>query len=88
MSSIKNTITTILSEYSNASFDETLLNEPFVSMGIDSLSLVEIIFDVEEHFDIKIPSESDLQAQGHEWTCINDLIELVTLLVREQHGTK
>ncbi len=52
-------------------------------LAIDSLSVVEVLFDVEDEFKVKVPSEPvALQAQ---MKTIGDLVAYVDKLVAEQH---
>lgn len=47
----------------------------FEALGIDSLSLVEMLFTVEDEFGIRIPPSS-----AEKITSINDLVSLVDIL--------
>lgn len=78
------TIVDILSEYTSTPITEQSFQESFDTLNIDSLALVEIIFDLEEQFDISIPNESELTAKGFNFTCINDIVDLVESLVTKK----
>jgi acyl carrier protein len=54
-------------------------NAPILDNGVDSLALVEFLFEVEDHFGISIP---DSKAQI---TTLNELAQLVDRL-RAQHA--
>ena len=82
MASIKSQILTIVSEYTDVEEHELIHADSFASVGIDSLSLVEIIFDLEEHFNITIPAETELQAQGYSLNGIEDIVKLVSELTQ------
>ena len=78
------TIIDILSEYTSTPITEQSFQESFDALNIDSLALVEIIFDLEEQFDITIPHESELTEKGFNLTCINDVVHLVESLVTQK----
>ncbi len=58
MSEVLAKIIPILSEYSCLDARDINPEDALENLDIDSLSLVEIIFDLEELFDIKIPDEA------------------------------
>jgi len=82
MTDIKAQILPILKEYTEADLTNLSPKDTFASIGIDSLSLVEIIFDLEEHFDITIPPEADLVEQGFSLQSLEDVVILVTSLCK------
>lgn len=54
------------------------VDKPLVSYGLDSLSLVELMFTVEEHFEIDIPTD------GTRFETLADLGRLIDhLLLRK-----
>lgn len=81
MTHIEEKLQSIIKEYTEADFDQNLAAENFDDLGIDSLSLVEIIFDIEEAFDIKIPQDNELESLGGSLNSYNDVLHLVTALV-------
>jgi len=87
MNHIEKKLQNIIEEYTEADFDHNLAAENFDDLGIDSLSLVEIIFDIEEAFDITIPQDNELESLGGSLNSYNDALQLVTALVnkREQN---
>ncbi len=84
MSNIEAPILKILSEYTNKNLTEFAVTEPFENIGIDSLSLVEVIFDIEEYFDIVIPNESEIADKGFSLRCLGDVYQLVNALITEK----
>lgn len=54
------------------------------SMGIDSLALVEIIFDLEERFDITIPDPSEIAGLDSDFKTAGDVITAVSQLIEKQ----
>lgn len=45
-------------------------NKPLTEFGLDSLGLIELLFDIGEHFDVDLPEDRPL----------NNLAELATLV--------
>lgn len=74
----------ILAEYSSLSADEITPEDNLDALDIDSLSLVEIIFDLEELFDIKVPDEAELNSMGLSMTNVKSIAVLVEQLLNEQ----
>jgi acyl carrier protein len=53
-------------------------------IGIDSLKMVEIIYDLEERFDITIPDPEDVGQQSKQFRKAGDVVRTVTELMRQQ----
>ena len=84
MSTIKNRIEKIVSDYTDTPVAEFSQADRFSDLAIDSLSVVEIVFDIEEAFDIDIPNETDLENNGLSVENFNDVLALVHKLVEEK----
>ncbi len=84
MGSQKDKIKTILSEYSNLPKSDITEKDSLDNLGIDSLSLVEIIFDLEEEFDVRVPEEAALTDMGLTMTKVNDIDQLITVLLAQE----
>jgi len=67
----------IISEYTAEDLTQVAHAESLENIGVDSLSLVEIIFDIEEAFNITIPSETELEQQGYTLNSLDDVVTLV-----------
>jgi acyl carrier protein len=80
---INKKVLTILNEYSSLNNEEINVEMALESIGIDSLALVEIIFDIEETFDVSVPDEAELAAKAISLQTVNDVINLVDLLIKE-----
>ncbi|WP_076419559.1 acyl carrier protein [Colwellia sp. UCD-KL20] len=78
----------IVSEYTTEDLKQVSHSDSLDSIGIDSLSLVEIIFDLEEAFDINIPSEDELEQQGFNLSSLDDVVTLVENLVQQNIQNK
>ena len=68
----------------HASVDPASVNRDskLADLEIESLDVVEIVFKLEEHFDIEIPYNANEDAQGEaEFETIGDVIDAVMPLV-------
>ena len=54
------------------------LSEPLDNLGLDSMQVVELIFDIEEKFNINIPVNANMDIESK---TVADLIQAVDLLV-------
>ena len=52
--------------------------------GIDSLALVEIIFDLEEKFDITIPNPDEIEGMDTAFNTAGDVVKAVQTLLAER----
>ena len=84
MKEINEKITNIVAEYTDCPAIEFEDANEFSELNIDSLSLVEIIFDIEECFDIKLPPESELESQGFPLASFTDVVNVVKHLVEQK----
>ncbi len=50
-------------------------------LGIDSMDVVEIIFDLEETFDIDVPNPGDVEGGTVKFDSVQDLINIVKNLI-------
>jgi len=85
MTVIQSQVINILASYSSLPCEQILLTAPLENIGIDSLALVEIIFDIEEQFDISVPDESTLASKQLPLSTVQDVLNLVNLLLNEQN---
>jgi acyl carrier protein len=84
MNDIEDKLRSIVSEYIEEDFEHATASQSFDELGIDSLSLVEIIFDIEEAFNIKIPDDNVLDEQGRSVSSYADILLLVKNLIKER----
>ena len=54
------------------------LSEPLDKLGLDSMQVVELIFDIEEKFDINLPVNANMDIDSK---TVGDLIQAVDELV-------
>ena len=56
------------------------------SLGIDSVGVVEVIFAIEEEFDINIPyNANETLSKRLDFSNVLSIVELVSELVRDNH---
>ena len=81
---ISNDVYSILKEYTEEEVsvidDASVLNE----LGIDSLGIIEIIYDLEEKFNITIPDPRDLVTEGTGFSTAGGIVAAVSKLIKEQ----
>ena len=62
---------------------ETIRPEaPLESLGLDSLDLIELLFEIEEAFDIRVPQDG---ASALKTATVQDMIDNVDKLVAAPH---
>ena len=54
------------------------------SIGIESLALVEIIFELEERFDITVPDPGEIEGLDSDFKTAGDVITAVSALIEEK----
>ncbi len=71
----------ILKEHAEEEVAVVTPETTFKEMGIDSLGLVEIIFDLEEKFDITIPEPDEIEGLDSDFNCVGDVVKAVEGLI-------
>ncbi len=74
----------ILAKHAELDRSRVTVETPLKNAGVDSLKLVEIIFDLEEHFDISIPDPDYIQDQSSQFRTASDVIQVVKQLMGKQ----
>ena len=82
---IQKKVTELIAEQVGLKSDEISLESSFEDLNIDSVGLVELVFSIEECFEINIPFE-ELEEQDlkEKFSTVQSLIEVVTGLSREK----
>jgi acyl carrier protein len=65
--------------------DALQLSEPLDKLGLDSMQVVELIFDIEEKFDVNLPVNANMDIDSK---TVGDLIEAVDKLVAAKAKAK
>jgi acyl carrier protein len=73
----------ILCKYVDEKVDhsQVLPEASFEALGIDSMDVVEIIFDLEETFDIEIPDPGEIEGMDENFSTVQDLLNIVNTLI-------
>ncbi|MCB1077323.1 MAG: acyl carrier protein [Hyphomicrobiaceae bacterium] len=88
MASIEDTVLEILRGKATANPEALTLESPLEEAGIDSLSLIEIIFELEDAFDITVPDPSTVEERANGMKTAGDVVTLVNgLLAEKESGT-
>ena len=53
-------------------------------LGIDSMDVVEIIFDLEETFDIDVPNPGDAEGGNINFSTVADMINSIKTLIEQK----
>ena len=85
---VKNKIIEILSEQTLLDPSEIKENLSLDDLGIDSLALVEIVFSIEETFNISIPfNANDPTNSTFDISDVNSIIAAVENLIKSPSGS-
>ena len=76
----------ILSNHAQETVDDLSAATTLEALGIDSLALVEIIFDLEEKFDITIPDPGEMEGLELDFKTTGDVIGAVQTLIEQKQG--
>ena len=78
---IQKKVTELIAEQIGIKCDKISLESSFENLNIDSVGLVELVFSIEEYFEINIPFE-ELEEQDlkDKFSTVHSLIEVVTEL--------
>ena len=76
---IQKKVTELVAEQIGLNSDEISLESSFEDLSIDSVALVELVFSIEEYFEINIPFE-ELEEQDlkEKFSTVQSLVEVVT----------
>jgi len=80
--STESQVIAIVAEQAMLSPDEVKLTDKPEEMGLDSLALVEIVFAIEETFDVSVPfNANDPAASDFDISSVGKIVEAVSALV-------
>ncbi len=86
--SIDNEVLDILARHAQLERDKVTLSTEMDSIGVDSLTMVEIIYDLEELYDIDIPDPDFVGDQSNQFKTPADVVRVVKELIQQQTNTK
>ncbi len=78
MASAADDIVEMITDRISATGSALQLSEPLNNLGLDSLKVVELIFDIEEKFNINIPVNANMDIESK---TVADLIQAVDQLI-------
>lgn len=81
---ISSVILDILAKHTEIERDKINLDTRLNSVGVDSLMMVEVIFDLEERFDISIPDPEFVGQQNKQFETVADVVRVVKDLIEQQ----
>lgn len=64
--------------------EKVTLDANLEDLGIDSMDVVEIIFDLEETFDIDVPNPGDVEGGTMNFSTAQDVINSVKILIEQK----
>lgn len=77
----------ILSKHTDMGDEKVTPDTSLQSIGVDSLLMVEIMYDLEERFDISIPDPDFIGDQNPQFETAADVVRVVKELIEEQRNT-
>jgi acyl carrier protein len=87
MDDVEAALLDIIAKESSVERDKITHESTMEDLGIESIEMVEILFAIEEHFDIEVPYNANVQdAAGVEFNTVGDVIEVVGALVAKKQA--
>lgn len=85
-SSIKQEVKTVLSKHTKMPVQDMPDQLPLEQTQIDSLGVMELMFDLEDAFDVEIPEPASMEERKNQFRTIGDVVALVESLVQKQEA--
>ena len=85
MASIESDIFEIIAEKAAVERKEVVSGAKLEDLEVESLDIVEIVFAIEEKFDVHVPFNANDQELSFE--TVNDVVEAVQALIEEAGGS-
>ena len=83
---VKERVLEILTNHGQLAREDIVMSSTLESLGIDSVGVVEVIFAIEEEFDINIPyNANETLSKRLDFSNVLSIVELVSELVRDNH---
>lgn len=83
MAEMEATLLEIIKEHAVGLTGELSRETPIADLGIDSFSVVEIIYEVEEKLDVEVPFNANENPFG-EMATVGDLIDALNKLIQKK----
>ena len=84
MTSVENDIFEIIADKAAVEREKVISNASLEELEIESLDVVEIIFAIEEKFDIHVPFNAN--DQDLEFDTVGDVVKAIENLIKENDG--
>ena len=83
---VKDRVLEILTNHGQLASEDIAMSSTLESLGIDSVGVVEVIFAIEEEFDINIPyNANETLSKRLDFSNVLSIVELVSELVRDNY---
>tara|TARA_E500000331_G_scaffold238292_1_gene228638 strand:+ start:2599 stop:2862 length:264 start_codon:yes stop_codon:yes gene_type:complete len=84
MTSVESDIFEIIADKAEVEREKVISNASLEELKIESLDVVEIIFAIEEKFDINVPFNAN--DQDLEFDTVGDVVKAIENLIKENDG--
>jgi acyl carrier protein len=81
MADVTNDVVAIIAKKKRVEKPTVELTDRLEDLGLESLDAVEMIFDLEEKFDIEIPYNANTNNPRTEFETVGDVVKLIQKLV-------
>ena len=81
MSDVASDVVALIAKKSRAENHAVTLTDRLDDLGLTSLDAVELIFDLEEKFDVQIPFNANANAAALEFETVGDLVGAIKQLL-------
>lgn len=73
-----------IAKVTQAKPEEIALDTELDSLGIESLEIAELMFELEDRFSIDFPDEADITKRFETFKTVRDLANALNILIAEQ----
>ena len=84
MSDVASDVIAIIAKKKRVEKPTVEINDRLQDLGLESLDAVEMIFDIEEKFDIQIPYNANTNNPRTEFETVGDVVNAVEALVAQK----
>jgi acyl carrier protein len=85
--SVESQVYDILASYASVSREDISADSKLTDLEIDSVALVEIIFDVEEAFDVTVPEQDD-STDAEDFQTAGDVVKAMETLINDTRAAQ
>lgn len=86
MSDVADGVIAIIAKKKRADKPTVELSDKLLDLGLESLDAVEMIFDLEEKFDVQIPYNANTNNPRTEFETVGDVVAAVEKLVAQKQS--